>query len=42
MNRANLRWDPGFDAAGENVRRTIVESATAGSTEQHGVWLKVK
>lgn len=32
----------GISGAGENVRRAIVESATAGSTEQRSVWLKVE
>ena len=31
-----------ISGAGENVRRAIVESATAGSTEQRSVWLKVE
>lgn len=32
----------GISGAGENVRRAIVESATAGDTEQRSVWLKVE
>ncbi|MBI3570063.1 MAG: hypothetical protein HY082_03020 [Gammaproteobacteria bacterium] len=32
----------GISGAGENVRRAIVESATAGGTEQRSVWLKVE
>lgn len=32
----------GISGAGENVRRAIVESASAGSSEQRSVWLKVE
>ncbi len=31
-----------ISGAGENVRRAIVESATAGSAEQRSVWIKVE
>ena len=31
-----------ISGAGENVRRAIVESATAGSNEQRSVWVKVE
>ena len=31
-----------ISGAGENIRRAIVESATAGSTEQRTVWIKVE
>jgi type II secretory pathway component GspD/PulD (secretin) len=31
-----------IEGAGENIRRAIVESATAGSAEQRTVWIKVE